>query len=109
MTELVRFTSQDGPPLLVEVDEDAYGVRRIARTSDGIIDATQTLNEALETAKPTIRAIVRTIQEMAPDEHEIEFGIKLNAEAGVIVAKTSLEGHFSIKLAWKRPITAPDS
>jgi Trypsin-co-occurring domain 1 len=47
------------------------------------------------------------VTQLAPDEHEIEFGIKLNAEAGVVVAKSAVEGHFSVKLLWRRGDSQP--
>lgn len=101
MSELVRFDTTEGAPLLIEVDSDSYGMERIARRGNGVVDATQTLEEALRAAAPTVRAVVQTIKDLAPDEHEIEFGIKLNAELGVVVAKSALEGHFTVKLRWK--------
>jgi hypothetical protein len=102
MAELVRFESSGGDPLLVEVDDDEFGVARISRRQDGVIEATQSLEDALKTTRPSIATIVDSIRDLAPDEYEIEFGMKLNAEAGVIVAKTALEGHFTVKLTWKR-------
>ncbi|CAM3690283.1 CU044_2847 family protein [Kibdelosporangium persicum] len=103
MTELVRFESAEGSSLLVEVDDEEYGVTRVSRGRDGVVEAAQTLDEALRSTQPTVKAIVQSIRACAPDEFEIEFGMKLNAEAGVIVAKTALEGHFTVKLAWRRP------
>ena len=35
-------------------------------------------------------------------EREIEFGVKLNAAAGAVIAKTSAEGHLTVKLTWSR-------
>jgi hypothetical protein len=52
-------------------------------------------------AAPTIRTVIAALKALAPDQSEIEFGIKLSAEAGVVVAKTAVEGHFNIKLTWK--------
>jgi hypothetical protein len=102
LTELVRFESQSGPALVVEVDEDSFGVERIARDDRGLIEASQRLDEALAKARPAIETIVGTLRELAPHEHEIEFGIKLNAEAGVVVAKTVVEGHFTVRMRWSR-------
>lgn len=47
---------------------------------------------------------------MAPDEVTVEFGIKLGAETGIVVAKGSTEVHFTVTLCWKRPDPpAPDT
>jgi len=101
MDEIVRFHTNAGTPLLVEVEDDSFGLERVARDDKGVIEASQRLDEALERAQPTIRSVVGALRELAPDEHEVEFGIKLNAEAGVVVAKTAVEGHFNVKLTWK--------
>jgi hypothetical protein len=103
MSELVRFTGPDGESLVVEMDDDSPGLERIARGTGGIADAGRRLNDALASTGPTIRSVLGSLESFAPDEHEIEFGIKLNAEAGVIVAKSAAEGHFSIKMCWRRP------
>ncbi|MEU9015573.1 CU044_2847 family protein [Streptomyces sp. NPDC048479] len=88
--------------MLIEVDEESFGVERVSRDRNGVIEAGRRLDEALQAARPTIRAVVQTVREMVPDEFEIEFGLKLNAEAGVVVAKTAAEGHFTVRLGWQR-------
>jgi hypothetical protein len=35
-----------------------------------------------------------------PSELAVEFGIKLSVEAGVIIAKTAVEGNCKITLKW---------
>jgi hypothetical protein len=102
MSELVRFEDRDGSALLVEVDEESLGVERIRRDENGVVEAGQRLDEALAAAQPTIRTVIQRLRGLAADEHEIEFGIKLNAEAGVVVAKSAVEGHFNVKLVWRR-------
>jgi hypothetical protein len=37
---------------------------------------------------------------LAPDTKEVEFGIKLTAEAGALISKVAGEGHFTVRLAW---------
>ena len=103
MVQLASFPSDAGPPLMVEVAENDYGVERVAREDGGIVQATQKLEAALGQAMPTLRSVVRSIHSLTPDEAEIEFGIVLNAEAGVVVAKTAVEGHFTVTLSWSKP------
>ncbi|WP_333736018.1 CU044_2847 family protein [Streptomyces sp. IBSBF 2806] len=107
MTELVRFEGPDGTSLIAEVDDDAPGMERISRTSDAVADARRRLDEAFAVARPAIRTVVETVGELAPDEWEIDFGIKLNVESGVVVARTAAEGHFTVKLRWSRTTPAP--
>ncbi|HEY3750771.1 MAG TPA: CU044_2847 family protein [Pseudonocardiaceae bacterium] len=101
MSDIVRFETADGP-VLAEVDDQGLGIERIARDDRGIVEAGQRLDDSLAALRPAINAIIKTLRELAPDQHEIEFGIKLTAEAGVVVAKTAVEGHFNVKLSWQR-------
>ncbi len=101
MTELVKFSADDSA-LIVEVDENDFGMDRVARGSDGVIDASKRLDAAMATVEPSIRTIAKTLASLAPDSHEIEFGIKLNGEVGAFVAKSSLEGHFTVRMTWAR-------
>jgi predicted nucleic acid-binding Zn-ribbon protein len=107
MAELVRFTGPDGASLLVEVEDDAPGLERISRDSGGVVQAGRRLEDALEAVRPAIRSVVDSVRTLAPDEYEVEFGMKLNAESGVVIAKTAVEGHFAVKIHWSR--TAQDS
>ncbi|GAA1612671.1 hypothetical protein GCM10009733_005900 [Nonomuraea maheshkhaliensis] len=95
----MRFSTDEGAELLVEVEDDAYGTARISR-GDGIIDAGKHLEEVLDKTLTTVKPVVEAVRRLAPDAHEIEFGLKLNAQAGVMVAKTAIEGHFTVKLIW---------
>lgn len=100
MTAVVRFEDKDGP-LYVEVDDHDFSVEKVSRADDEIIEAADRLDTVLARTRPTIGRLVSTIRAMAPHEYEVEFGLKLNAEAGVVVAKTAAEGHFVIKMHWK--------
>lgn len=42
--------------------------------------------------------------EVRPDEVQVEFGVKLSAQAGAVIAKTGVEGHLKIKLTWTRDL-----
>jgi hypothetical protein len=37
-----------------------------------------------------------------PDEVAVEFGVKMNAQAGAIIAKASSEANFKINVTWKK-------
>jgi hypothetical protein len=40
-----------------------------------------------------------------PDEIEVEFGLKMSAEAGAVVAATGLEANYRVTLTWRREET----
>jgi Trypsin-co-occurring domain 1 len=102
VTELVRFELADGGSVVAELD-DARGVSRAARQGV-LVNAKSTLEGALSEVRDAAAATIAQFQDMArkPDEVEIEFGVKLNAEAGAIIAKTGMEGHFQVTVRWTR-------
>lgn len=100
MVQLVSFSSNAGPPLLVEVSDDSPGLERVAREDGGVVQASETLEQALTRSMPTLRTIIHSVRALAPDQAQVEFGITLSAEAGVVVAKTAVEGHFTVTLSW---------
>jgi hypothetical protein len=36
-----------------------------------------------------------------PDKVEVEFGVKLNADAGVILASAGAEANYTVTLTWR--------
>jgi NTP-dependent ternary system trypsin peptidase co-occuring protein len=105
MTELVQFELEGGgASLLVEVEEDEPGIERASRIDDLVIKGSQSLEAALEgirSAANVTLAKLRNVAE-APDEVEVQFGVRLNAQAGAVIAKTEAEGHLQVRMAWKR-------
>jgi len=100
MTEVVRYGLQDGSSVLVELDEDAFGVQRVARNGDGVVEAGRRLEDAIESVGKAAKAALGALTKLSPERIDVEFGIKLAGEAGALIAKTSAEGHFTVKLSW---------
>jgi nicotinamide mononucleotide (NMN) deamidase PncC len=102
VTEQVRFTLASGGSVGVELDE-VPGVSRAGR-QNALVTAQHSLKGALAEVRDAAAETIAQFQEMAqqPDEVEIEFGVKLNAEAGAIIARTGMEGHFQVTLRWSR-------
>jgi len=91
-------------PIAVELSQ-VYGVQKAGLTSGELIDKSgKAFNEAMNTIREVAEKVTATIHPIAarPDEVEISFAIKLTAEAGAVIAKTGIEGTFSVKLAWKK-------
>ncbi|GAA2357618.1 hypothetical protein Cme02nite_51390 [Catellatospora methionotrophica] len=109
MNELLRFATEDGGEIVVQIDDEEPGFQRASRVTDGVATATETFEGALRSVSHAASSALRVFREGAlhPDEIEIEFGIRLNAEAGAVIAKTSVEGHLSVKLHWSRNPAAP--
>ena len=106
MTE--RTVDKDGP-ILVEFAL-APGVRGIGRMSAA--DLAKRSAEAVEAAMDTIKAMARrigTLYEEMPHEItqiEIDFGVKLDVEAGALLAKAGGEASLNVTLTWERPVKA---
>lgn len=60
-----------------------------------------TLEQALGKLKPSLQKVSRVLKELAPDEAEVEFGLKVGGETGVIIAKGTAEVNFVIRMSWK--------
>jgi hypothetical protein len=99
----MRMETVDSGSILVEVDDSGPGFERASREGT-IIKATETFENALDHVRGAALSALRRMSSgpRAPDAIEIEFGVKLNAEAGAVIAKASIEGHLKVKLTWQR-------
>ena len=106
MRHLIEFPLEDGGSIVIEVDEPETegGVVRAARPGEIVAKAGQTFEEALERVKPAAGAIIKKLKELsdAPDEVEVEFGLKMSAQAGAVIAVASVEANYRVKLRWTR-------
>jgi hypothetical protein len=112
MTRLVEFPLETGGSVIVEVDDRGIRDERVVRGGLGergrpveiAARAGETLEAAFGRIQPAAGAMVSRLRRLtdAPEEIEIEFGIQLSAELGVIVAHTAGEANFRVRLRWKR-------
>ncbi|WP_234380096.1 CU044_2847 family protein [Streptomyces sp. CMB-StM0423] len=87
----------------VEADEEADGIVRAARPGEVAASAGRTLQDALDGIRPVAAAVHERLRALpaAPDRVTVEFGVKLSAEAGVIVARGTAEANFTVTLEWE--------
>ncbi|MQY03792.1 CU044_2847 family protein [Actinomadura macrotermitis] len=104
MEELVRWETADGP-VLVEVDDTDPGFESVSIPGEFVQNAAERMEEALGNVRGAAEAALRSLRDgkLNPDGIELEFGVKLNAAAGAVIAKTSAEAHFKVKLTWGQP------
>ena len=104
MDQLLQFESAGGA-VLVEVADDEPGIERAARVDDVVVKAKSTLEGAMEQVRAFANAMLGKVSDLAqqPEQIEVEFGIRLNAQAGAVIARTQAEGHLQIKLTWTQP------
>ena len=106
MSELLRLDSGEGGTVLVEVADDSGGpVTRGGRARTAVLDAGESLERVVGQLGPVVKGIVSELQAAAdwPDEIEIEFAIKVSADANLIIARTGGETNFRITLRRSRP------
>ena len=106
MTELVRIPLADGDSVLAEVDvRDLPGEAvELAGAEPGRAVATlsRTLEESLDSLSATVTGLVRSLRAAGPESFDVEFGVKLGGETGVILAKGTGEVSFTVTLHWSR-------
>ena len=98
MGELIRFDLEQGGEVLVEVDEDAFGVEPVSRDGDGLVRASKGLEAALAAIGPAARAVLSSVDGLGLCEKQIQFGVKLNGEVGAVIARSGVEANFQVTL-----------
>jgi hypothetical protein len=101
MDGLVEFTTEEGALVVVEGVEDESGARLVSR-GDGPARAARTFEGALGGVRAAAESALRVFRDgtLRPDAVELEFGVKLSAESGAVIAKGAAEGHLIVRLSW---------
>jgi hypothetical protein len=106
MPHLVSFPLADGSTIAVEVQDGppAGTTLRGVAPAEMVERAGDTFESALATIRPAAEAIISKLRDLSerPDTIEVEFGLKLSASAGAIIAAAATEANFKINLVWKR-------
>lgn len=102
MDGLVEFRTEDGALVVVEGAGTTRSGARLVSRGDGPAQAARTFEGALDGVRAAAAAALRVFRDgsLRPDAVEIEFGVRLSAEAGAVIAKGSAEGHLVVKLSW---------
>jgi hypothetical protein len=100
MTELTHFQTRTGE-LAVEISDGQSGFELAGRSST-VAASRRLLEEMLAQTRETAASALSAFREGpdSPDKVEVEFGVKLTAQAGAVIAKTAAEGHFLVRLQW---------
>ena len=104
MRSLVELPLANGETVLVEVQSDDDGVVRAARPGEVIATVGESLQASLDRLRPLAQALVEKFRglEHAPESISVEFGIKVTAEAKVVIAHAGSEANFKVQLQWNR-------
>jgi Trypsin-co-occurring domain 1 len=113
MAYLLGVPVEPGSDEILEVEVDrrevSDGLVLAAPPEPGKITARAqvSLEEALTKLKPSLQKIAHLLKELSPEETEVEFGLKLGGETGVIVAKGTAEVNFTVRMTWKASSPGP--
>ncbi len=111
MKRLIEFPLEGGGSVWAEVEEPdpPGGVVRAANPREVVAKASQTFEEALDKIRPAAGVLVAKLRGLSdpPDEMTVQFGLKLSAEAGAVVAAAGAEANYSVTLTWRRGPNEP--
>ena len=108
MARLAKFVLPDGNSIVAEVDDESFDTSRVMRggaiSSEIVVKAKESFETALDRVRWAAEGLLDRLTSLAspPDEVEVEFGVKLNAETGAVIAKAATEANFKINLKWTR-------
>lgn len=108
MKKLLEFTTDEGEVFFVEVQEAMPGVTTRGgdspEASRGVLqNAANSFENALKPLKEVCNKIFCSLKEIAnaPDEVQVELGLKFSAKAGIILTSVDSEANFKIVLKWQ--------
>jgi hypothetical protein len=92
-----------GDTVIVEMDEEQLAGFSPAALdpSDVAATVTESFETAVDRVLPAMRVISERMRQLAPAELTVAVGVKLTAEAGVILAKAAAEANFTVTLMWR--------
>ncbi|MCP1220357.1 hypothetical protein NKW45_00650 [Acetobacter orientalis] len=101
MKKLIEF-KQDGTTVFVEVENTTPAGDQLSGRGSGVIgQAKETFEEAVAGIKPIASAVLRQVTELGPENISVEFSVKLTAQAGVVLASSTVEGNIKVTMGWK--------
>ena len=98
MTQVVTYRVDDSTTVKFEI-EPAEGFRPA-----GPEEVLGRVQQAVEPAVKTAKAVLEKVKEARPDEVELKFGIKVSGGASWLVAKAAGEANFDVTMKWSRPV-----
>jgi hypothetical protein len=106
MTSYIESKTQDGKILRIEVEPTTKGVGfgHKATSVEGTALAAA-YQQTMQTIEICAAGFVETLQSLPvpPQNAAINFAIKIDSEAGAMVAKSGENAQFKVSLSWKQP------
>jgi Trypsin-co-occurring domain 1 len=107
MSRLIEVPLSTGGSVTVEVEDPTGGrtMRGGDRGADLVEHGGRTLEESLSAIAPALREVLDKLRGVSTElsEIEVELGLKLTGEAGMVIAKAGAEANFRVLVRWQRP------
>lgn len=106
MPRILELPLASGGTVLFEVDQEHPGAKpyRGSGTEAVIKVAGETFDSVVARLRPVADALASQLGGLAhaPDQVSVEFGVKVTADAGVVIAKAGSEASLRITLSWRK-------
>jgi hypothetical protein len=110
MSNLIEVTLDENSKIYLEVSQESIKKSDgqfvpVASSGEKVIQkAKDYLDDNLNKIKVFSSSIANSIKSLdfAPNELEVEFGVKFAADAGIIISSISSEANITIKLKWSK-------
>lgn len=108
MADYIETQTKDGAILRIEVESTSKIAAGFSRQTspanvshEGVKDA---YDQTLNTIRACANGVLETLQglDSLPSAASIDFAIKVDAEAGAMIAKSLGDAHFKVSLSWKQ-------
>jgi hypothetical protein len=109
-----NFEIDPDAPILIDFSQPGlqpvagiWGGGVVEQQKDLVEKSQKALDQAMNTIYHMAQRVTDTMKALPkselPNKVEVEFGIKLDAEAGAYIAKAGVEASITVTLAWERP------
>jgi hypothetical protein len=113
VSQIINFDLRDGGQIAVEAQGGGApgGPKPVMRGSitDRMHQSAGDFENAVSVIHPVAAALIAKLKNLGEGTEavDLKFGIKFNAEAGVVIASTSTEASVEISIKWRRPTASP--
>jgi hypothetical protein len=107
MAGLARIALDDGGSILVETAAGPQGPMKAGRLGEAVQELPASLQAALGPVADMARTVLNQLRRAGPAEVEVEFGVDLAVQAGVVITRTGAGCHLKVKVLWKHDQSDP--
>jgi len=107
MKKYLEYELEGENSIIVEIDDfnNDGEIEEVCRDENKVISKSiMRFEDALDKVKPAATIIIDKLKNLSspPDQIQVEFGLKMNAEAGAVIASTGVEANYKINLTWNK-------